>query len=47
MSVYLAEGISPKAVSEFIKNCAENNINLRMLQVVKGNVPLIRFALEP
>ncbi|MBE6692820.1 MAG: beta-lactamase family protein [Ruminococcaceae bacterium] len=47
MSVYLAEGINPKAVSAFIKNCAENNINLRMLQVVKGGVPLVRFALEP
>lgn len=47
MSVYLSEGISPKAVSGFIKKCAENSINLRMFQVVKGGRPLVRVALEP
>ena len=47
MSVYLSKGVSPKAVSDFIKKCAENSINLRMLQVIKGCEPLVRVALEP
>ncbi len=47
MAVYLAEGVSPKAVSTFIKKCADSSINLRMFQVVKGGKPLVRVALEP
>lgn len=47
MSVYLSEGISPKAVSAFIRKCSGNSINLRMFQVVKGGNPLARVAIEP
>lgn len=47
MSVFLAEGISSKAVSDFLRKCADNSINIRMLQVVKNNKPLLRVAVEP
>ena len=47
MSVYLAEGISPKAVENFIRKCSEKSINIRAVQIVKNGIPLVRVALEP
>lgn len=47
MSVYLASGISPKAVETFVRKCSENYINIRAFQVIKDGKPLIRVALEP
>ena len=45
--LYLAEGISVKKVFDYVKECDENGIYIRALQVIKGNSPLIRIAFNP
>ncbi len=47
MSVYIAQGVNADAVSDFITKCSQKSINLRLIEVVKGNKPLVRVALEP
>jgi len=47
MSVFLAEGISSRAVSDYLSKCKAKSVNIRTLQVVKGNKPLIGLAAEP
>ncbi len=45
--LYLADGISTKAVESYVKECADNGIFIRTLQVVKGKEPLVRMAFKP
>ncbi|MBO5870420.1 MAG: beta-lactamase family protein [Clostridia bacterium] len=47
MSLYLADGINADAVYGYLKECAANGINVRTLQVIKGNEPLIQIAMNP
>ncbi|MBR5278728.1 MAG: beta-lactamase family protein, partial [Clostridia bacterium] len=47
MSVYIAQGVNADAVTDFITKCSQKSINLRLLEVTKGNKPLVRVALEP
>ncbi len=47
MSVYIAEGISPLAVKAFFKNCSDNSMNIRALQIVKKGQPLVRVTVPP
>lgn len=47
MSVYLDEGISPLAVKTFFKNCSDNSMNIRALQIIKKGEPLVRVSVPP
>ncbi len=47
MSVFLAEGISAKAVEEYIRECNDKGIFIRTLQIIKGDAPLVRFCAYP
>lgn len=47
MSVYIAEGVNAKAVENYVKECNDNGIYIRALQVIKGKAPMVRIAAEP
>ncbi len=47
MFVHLSDGISANAVENYIKECADNGVFIRTLQVIKGTEPLIQIAFEP
>lgn len=47
MAAYIANGISASAVNAYVKECADNGIFIRALQVIKGKEPMIRLAYEP
>lgn len=47
MALYLADGVSAKAVHDYINECNENGIYIRAIQVIKGHEPKIRMAFEP
>ena len=47
MSLYLANGVNAAAVEKYVRECAENGIYIRALQVLKANEPMIRLAFAP
>ncbi len=47
MTLYLADGINANAVESYVKECADNGIFIRTLQVLKGKEPMIRMAFAP
>lgn len=47
MSLYLANGVNAAAVENYIKECSENGIFIRAIQVIKGKEPMLRMAFEP
>ena len=47
MGLYIANGVSATAVENYIRECSENGIFIRALQVVKGKEPMLRIAFEP
>lgn len=47
MSLYLADGINARAVEDYLKECLDNGINVRSLQVIKGDKAVIKLAFEP
>ncbi len=47
MSLYLADGISASAVETYLKECFDNGIRVRTLQVIKGDEAVIKLAFAP
>ena len=47
MFVHLANGVNATAVEKYARDCFENGIYIRALQVIKGKEPMLRLAFEP
>ncbi len=47
MTVYLQKGVSARAVENYVRKACANGNNVRALQIIKGDEPIVRLSLAP
>lgn len=47
MGLYISDKVNARVVESYLKECAENGINIRAMQIIKGNEPMLRMAFAP